>query len=481
MLTLDFHLGSSRQLSRVIMTEHSGRHSKGSAERRTQQDYVGLDSYISVDLWRAMLQGKTDRHRAEQLCAFLLEDLGLQLPSEPTYANMTAVVAAFRTEIPSQYELHETLQVVKSTWKSCKKNFQAKTVDKSPLLLKLPCEVSQLPAKEAERMAECQPATTAERPFSSQLIEKLTGLVPLRLTHDAVVQEKNKQKKTDPMDFLRALTLFLPERQTAPAEGKALLQNLKIFSSPQKGGASTVAVRDKEASLRESLGGPSKESTSARRDPYPLAIQDAAPKEAVDQVRPGRSDLPREDQEPAENAGDFSHLKSPATVAPCEGVCQRPAAGSAGRTQAQNFKGDRRGLQEDAAAFLRERQGSSHTTAAKKRPAACQSSSEPQARKKPCVKRPAAKNVATTTCAKEVPKKTNFPFKAKRWGTCKAEYYTEKSYIRSWCVETSKWKLVIGSQADRHQDIVSALVPHVRAGKTHEVLLQVRDDVAAKF
>ena len=27
-LTLDFHLGSSRQLSRVIMTEHSGLHGK---------------------------------------------------------------------------------------------------------------------------------------------------------------------------------------------------------------------------------------------------------------------------------------------------------------------------------------------------------------------------------------------------------------------------------------------------------------------
>ena len=64
-------------------------------------------------------------------------------------------------------------------------------------------------------------------------------------------------------------------------------------------------------------------------------------------------------------------------------------------------------------------------------------------------------------------------FESDLYGTCRADYYSQKSYIRCKAAN-GKWTLVVGWSNGNHWQIVKALVPHVRSGKTKEEILQER-------
>ncbi|CAK9078231.1 unnamed protein product [Durusdinium trenchii] len=99
------------------------------------------------------------------------------------------------------------------------------------------------------------------------------------------------------------------------------------------------------------------------------------------------------------------------------------------------------------------------------------------------MQRPAA-SPATKVCkpakkpASAVPeaKKPNLSFDAKRWGSCRAEYSREKSYIRCWDSRDAKWRMIIGStSADgKHVEICEKLVPYVKQGKDRDELQRLR-------
>ena len=72
-----------------------------------------------------------------------------------------------------------------------------------------------------------------------------------------------------------------------------------------------------------------------------------------------------------------------------------------------------------------------------------------------------------------VEKPKNFQFESVLWGRCKAEFYTQKSYIRS--SVSGKWCLVIGSQRQRHWSTIRRLAALVEAGKSKEELLAERE------
>ena len=83
--------------------------------------------------------------------------------------------------------------------------------------------------------------------------------------------------------------------------------------------------------------------------------------------------------------------------------------------------------------------------------------------------------------ATESSKPSNFQFDSAIHGSCKAEFYSCKSYIRTWCTDTNKYKLLIGdSTVFKHWAIVRALVPHVKAGMGKEALIETRDKLKAK-
>ena len=56
----------------------------------------------------------------------------------------------------------------------------------------------------------------------------------------------------------------------------------------------------------------------------------------------------------------------------------------------------------------------------------------------------------------------NDTFYSAAWGSCKVEYYSQKSYIRFKDPATSKWKLLIGSECPQHKHVMKCLVPKVR-------------------
>jgi len=69
--------------------------------------------------------------------------------------------------------------------------------------------------------------------------------------------------------------------------------------------------------------------------------------------------------------------------------------------------------------------------------------------------------------------KQNFKFEASVWGSCKAEFYTHKSYIRHQTSEGS-WRLVIQTEKKDHHKILKSLVDHVKRGLSKEELKAVR-------
>ena len=74
-------------------------------------------------------------------------------------------------------------------------------------------------------------------------------------------------------------------------------------------------------------------------------------------------------------------------------------------------------------------------------------------------------------------KPANFRFEAVAWGPCKAEFYSEKSYIRR--MLEGKWVSVIGSQQKNHWFIVKKLATLVEAGASKEKLLAERQVLEA--
>ena len=79
-------------------------------------------------------------------------------------------------------------------------------------------------------------------------------------------------------------------------------------------------------------------------------------------------------------------------------------------------------------------------------------------------------------CGLEVPPGvSSFKFQSSRYGQCKLEMYTEKSYIRYLDPSSKKWKSIIGSSViGHHQKLCRLLVPHVASGLNVASLLELR-------
>ena len=90
---------------------------------------------------------------------------------------------------------------------------------------------------------------------------------------------------------------------------------------------------------------------------------------------------------------------------------------------------------------------------------------------------PASGGEVQAALAETGTKPSNFTFHAQLWGSCKAEFYTSKSYIRH--LHEGKWKLVVGCNKSEHHSNLLALVDHVKAGKTKADLVTERDVLEA--
>lgn len=161
------------------------------------------------------------------------------------------------------------------------------------------------------------------------------------------------------------------------------------------------------------------------------------------------------------------------------GDCLAASGGEKDQKQAKATTAANR-LRDDAQSFLRERK-----SATLKRPAAAlkDKKTEPakdHGPKKPkgpggLKKRPAASSAVTA----QGQGTKNFAFKAKFWGECKAEFYSQKSYLRRYDDASGKYVMIIGSTAPQHKKICYQLVKHVKAGLSQEALLRAREHIVS--
>lgn len=115
--------------------------------RRANQDYSACNLFLPAEMWLKLGSDRSERNKAEELAEFLFSHLGLRLPTEPTYATMTALVCSSTS--PSRFELHSALQVVKSSWRSLSARMLkiSKEDKKAELLHSLPARWEDLPER----------------------------------------------------------------------------------------------------------------------------------------------------------------------------------------------------------------------------------------------------------------------------------------------------------------------------------------------
>ena len=77
----------------------------------------------------------------------------------------------------------------------------------------------------------------------------------------------------------------------------------------------------------------------------------------------------------------------------------------------------------------------------------------------------------------------NKVFSAKKWGTCKVEHYTKKSYLRfkNKVGLKPEWKLIIGSEHAKHVEITDELIDAVRKGKSKEEIVAARAQITKEW
>ena len=80
---------------------------------------------------------------------------------------------------------------------------------------------------------------------------------------------------------------------------------------------------------------------------------------------------------------------------------------------------------------------------------------------------------------KAVVKEQNYAFDAKKYGMCKCEHYSVKSYIRH--QKDGKWKLIVQSTHAKHVLICKQLTKFVKAGLDKEAIVEKRNDITANI
>ena len=209
-------------LSRAVVVEKP--------KRREQQDYSRLHAFLSRQHWHELMNRKTCRDRAEYLCEFSHDSLGLWLPTEQTLGTMAIVCTLLEGgPPPTSFHLHSNLAIVRSTWKGCAKRYHKKKAGsrEEPLLPALPVAFDGLPEELQEAYGVLRPASVGEWPFTEAAFNTCTMKGPLRSNHSAVSSSSSSRmasaQVSTPNDVLIAravsaavLALRVPEPEPIP-------------------------------------------------------------------------------------------------------------------------------------------------------------------------------------------------------------------------------------------------------------------------
>ena len=451
--------------------------------RRKNQDYSTCLAFLPEGVWSRILKAPSDRLRADELAYFLYTVLQLRLPTEYTYAVLTGVLASFDPKCTS-FDLRTKLQTVKTAWSNMKTRLSRDHADPPELLLKLPGNFDDLTQELRARFGQTRPLDPW--PIDSQEVDRQILRVPIRSTHASLQQEKR-----NPMEVLADLLLQRQTNARSSGDSQGGLKNLKIFS-PTRRSIGEAAAGEKQSQLHLVTAGQASRNLAAlgdRPSQAPLCLEDqpsvASVKDEQATSAPARQPSKEISTRDADLVGDSTGEGSARDMQ----QRQLPARELASHERQRGAEmGEQSTYEVHAAKFLEARQavkaekflqkegnGSSSTPPyggkGLKRPAA--------ALKRPAAKRPREEERKVNV---EGPQFQNNVFQAKRYGKCKVEYYTHKSYIRRFEEEGKKWVMILGSTHPKHHKQVCALlVPHVKGGSQRDALLRARAEILTEL
>ena len=425
-------------------------------KRRSPQDYMNFDVFTPNHMWQGLGKRLHLRERAEFLSEWLHAVLKLRLPNENTFGQMTALLVGLEDGVPGSFQLHESLQIVKSTWKLISKKLERDEDRRMDLLSQLPGDFGALPP---EIQAEYNGTTVAhveERLVTSRHLSYVFTRVPLRSSHRLVNQAAQGQPALSAMNSqLQRVENLL--RGIPDEEGP--LTNLRIFR-------------------------PGSRSQQQPRAPPLRALGDVG-------------DLPRDmriveptsiadEQERARAAMDLpAHPPQSTSAVPVPGslLALPPVPPQEEGEEPEEAEGLTPAVEESASKLEEyyKRKAEEQKPKGTKRPRAA-------SKQKPAVAKPKAKSKGAkgkkTAAAKVGGEKeyVNSTFFCKKFGEVKAEYYTQKSYIRAKNKKTGKFEMIIGSCHKRHhKEICRLLIPYVKKDKSLEELRKLREGIERRL
>ena len=489
--------------------------------RRLNQDYTNMYWYLSEPVWQMLKSQESQRTKAEHLCEHLYLQLQLRLPSEPSLGMATALVMCNNTDARN-FDLRNALETVRSTWKSLYKRLQRSNPDNGMNLVPtLSRSMQDLPMDLQARVAAAVP------PEQWPITETALGVLARRVSLRKAPAEKPLDTGAAMIQqFTEALAMYLPKNIDRQREPQTSLKNLQIFSprshlrggnpngSSGSSGLAQSALTDQmqleqgrlgdsgaggkavqnEAALREGLAlvPVRREPLSAREngsqalgsvaavDGDCLRDASAAPDMMLTPARRGLSSMPARQgllTTPARQALPSTPARQGLPLTPARRACE---AGQGGASSSPFPLANE---------FVETRDKKVECPRGMKRPASAAggAAAKKGTKKAGALKRPAAsgKKIKGTEGVSRKSSKNvqycNENFRAKGYGDCRVECYTAKSYIRSWCTQDHRWRMIIGATGPAHKEICHSLLQHVRAGMSREKLLTVRATIVERL
>ena len=462
------------------------------------------------------MKASTDRQRAEELAHLCYTMLGLRYPNEPTYATWTSLLASFDPEC-SSFDLRSKYETVKNVWQNAKTRLARTHVTPALMLTKLPLSFDELTADMQAAYGEARPL--AQWPVSTQEVERQFLRVPMRSLHASLQEEKK--------DVVHKLADAIIKRidgggRRRSDETSNMLPGLNFFSPGKRNGSSDVAGSEKRCQMAALSNGQGAGSTRGEPARFlsltdgPRALRASAEAEVSEHVpatttsapvSASKVAIPNLQLVPAQGSSpdllrrglngtdatkrarvDAGIIASPTRQqnSSVDGEPEQDVAGNASvparHATSKTATGSYEALAEE---FLEARKmeqkpktaASSSWKASKKASKKKPAASAVLKLKRPagCVKRPAAaKGLKDASVPAEVTAFQNNTFDARKYGKCKVEYYSQKSYIRNF---QEKWVMIVGSTHRKHKSVCNMLVPHVKKGASREELLRIRERI----
>ena len=292
------------------------------------QDFRAFPLFLRQEIWDDLANpDQTQLTRVDRLARYLVNELGLRHPSEPSQAVMSALVGARdNLQIP---QLRTLLQTVKSVVRTTvtRANHAGIALPAGTYLEVLPNQVQELPDAVRQQVA---PGGFAAVPanVSLDVVWQTARTIPLRSTHRDVQLQRQLERSeniiglTDSrmagvqMAQLGAAFAIAMSGQMGHRPSEPALSNLQIFASQEAQMRRSSPNAMQQLMDRAQASGPADARSSAATKPVEAQSESlVAARAAFSATQPlAASSSPQEAQSHA--AGSAPSIAAPASAAP---------------------------------------------------------------------------------------------------------------------------------------------------------------------